>query len=387
MRVGAVVLLILCLPALAFASRASQEGRALPRLLSEDVSLARFLPGVLSGQDRFFLVDVGGNATPWLAPGLASGNDDLAMALVGDRVRFGYILDGSTHNLVLTGRAGWGVVLGVTDGFKDSRDEAADTSITFSAEAKTEVSRRVVRLGAGWTFGSGTGRTFSVGTGVTYLDVDYTFDFTRITEFEVQNYHAVWNSSPGLGFDLTFQSVSPGPGLQIGGQLRFEDLHGEGTLAAPIPPRRRYASLQAGWRVDTQAVDDLILGVTASWQLDTSVSAYASTYSYPDISTRETTDYLGGVFLSAEHEVRKHLRVRGGIVGPARFHDVKVTHTRVDSDGTQIDTSDDSVGEVNSLLVALGLSWTWKSWLLEAQVNRYLNTDSPIVSWAATLAF
>jgi len=385
MRIMAAVVLALVLPVSAFASRAAQEGRALPRFLSEDVGLARFMPGVLSGQDRFVLVDVGGNATTWLAPGLPEGSDDLAMALVGDRVRFGYILDGSTQNLVLTGRAGWGVVFGVTDGFRDNRDEAADTSRAYAAEAESEVSRRVVRLAAGWTFGSGTDRKFSLGAGVTYLDVDYTFDYTRVMDLDYQSYHAVWNSSPGLGFDLTFQSVSPGPGLQIGGQVRFEDLNAEGTLSAYIPPRRRYASLQAGWRLDTQAVDDLMLGITASWQIDTAVNFYAS--SYPYITSTETTDYLGGVFLSAEHQVRDHLRVRGGVVGPARFHDVKATRTRVEADGTQIDGSEDSLGEVNSPLVALGVSWTWKSWLLEAQINRYLNTDAPIVSWAATLAF
>lgn len=395
MRVGALVLLILSLPALAFASRASQEGRVLPRLLSEDVSLVRFLPSVLSGQDRFFLVDVSNTSayslsnvrygrlpTPTL--GFQEGSDDLAAVILGGRTRFGYVLDGSTHNLVVAG-GGWGLILGVSDGYQRNLEESADTSRAISSLNETELSRRLVRLGGGWTFAPG-GRRVSVGLGVTYLDVDYTSDHAVVSSGVSSVFRGSWNSSPGLGFDVTVQSLSPRPGLQLGGQLALESMNEESSVPIGTPLRRRHAVLQAGWRVDTQAVDDLMVGVTASWVTQTDATISGST-AYQAIVATKTTDYFGGIFVSAEHEVLDGLRLRGGVLGAARVTTDKRYQTREDVDGFSDSVSEQSTGVVNSPEFALGGSWNWRAWLLELQINKSLYVTSPVVRWAATLEF
>lgn len=386
MRFAAALVLVLCLPATALASRASLEGRSLPRLLSEDVSLLRFLPGVMSGLDRFFLVDVAAGSSSDLVIGPTEGSDDLAAVLLGDRTRFGYVLDGSTHNLVVSGRAGWGLVLGVSDGFTKHREETADTSGARYQLRETELSRRVARLGAGWTFHAGGERRVSVGAGLTYLDVDYSVRTVSVIATQSEVFEGGWKSSPGLGYDLTVQTISPGPGLQLGGRLALELLNEDSTIPTGLPLRRRYATLQAGWRVDTPAVDDLMVGVATSWSTESEVDLYGTTF-YQALIVTERVQYYGAVFVSAEHEIRDGLRVRGGVLGPARFRETKRMDTREDESGFSSTLSEDSIGIVDSPLISLGGSWAWKSWLLELQVSRYLRTDSPVVRWAATLAF
>jgi len=389
MRRGAAVLLLLVLgfPPAAFASRTAQEGRALPRLLSEDVSLVRFLPGVVAGRDRFFLVDVTNSSASNLALAPREGTDDLAAVILGRGTHVGYVLDGSTHNLVVTGRAGWGVVLGVSDGYTRDLYDSADTSRVYTEFRKSELSRRLARLGGGWTMGPAGGRRVSVGLGVTYLDVDYSSEIDLVVGTLSRTFEGGWRSNPGLGFDVTFQALSPNPGLQMGGRFSLENLNEESSIPTGLPLRRRYATLEAGWRVDTRAVDDLMVGITTSWTTESTAEIHGGS-SYQTLRVTETTQYYGAVFFSAEHEVRDGLRLRGGVLGPARFLEAKRDETREEDEGNLVMiVNEDSNGVVDSPQVALGGSWTWKAWLLELQVNKSLNTDAPVVRWAATLAY
>lgn len=382
----------------AFASRAELDGRGLPRLLALDSSSILLFPGSAAQFGRSALVDISSysyspiyvdyvsneTVTALVAP-ITTTSDRLIMGLTGRDLVFGYVLDGATHNLVLSHRSGWGASLGISDVYSES-ERARD--ITFRTrqeyEASTvEVSRRDVRLTLGWARTNASQRLFELGLTGDMVHAQQSISQTNQTVDTTLFSYAEWKSEPGFGFDVRVRTLSPRSGFQGMVRFAYEDLQPEVVAGPPTTSIRRYALTELGWRIPLKELEDLQIGVVLEWSHDT-FSGQSGSQGYFS-TVQESTDntrYFGEIFASGERSIVKQLRARAGVHGSAYFQKDENLSTTQELNGTLVERFRRSQGAIQQPTVYLGVGWDWKAFSLDGRLNENISLDNPFLQWS-----
>lgn len=296
----------------AFASRAELDGRGLPRFLADDPTILSVFPGGAGDVPSQMLIDfVYGSYDPYyeayenpepFEP--REANTRFAVALFGRSVKFGYLLDGSTHNIVLGMPRGFGFTLGFADRYDESesfrRSEYSDHIEERYEYRKT--SETQIRASLGWKGRLGERRTLSLAAAGSYLESNIQRDFKSTLDGVVrEETHGMVESDPGVGWEVALQSLDPVSGLLIAARYSDKDRHPQSEEVTATAWRSQRASLDLGWRWTPQMLDDLVFGCTGSWSKDESDFVLGSP-SY-DLYASETEFWRGGFFISGERRV------------------------------------------------------------------------------------
>ncbi len=137
----------------AHASRASLDGRGLPRLLAVDETMIVEFPGSAARFGRRVLLDAAGTGPA----------DAFGMVLLGSSWRYGYLVDQDLHNLFLASPGGFGAVVGFRNDDFERRQRASGVS---SRDRRWD---RTFRVGLGWSAASPE-RMTGVGAAFSYRD-------------------------------------------------------------------------------------------------------------------------------------------------------------------------------------------------------------------------
>jgi hypothetical protein len=376
------------------ASRAELEGRALPPLLALDPSLVRFFPDLAGASGPMLTVDYSPDrtSTVWTVLGSrqVTESDRFVLALAGNRTRFGYALDGLTHNLVVAFPSGWGAVLGVSDNYwKEQQGTFHDEPPTGSDSQSfdiVETSERELRLGVGRSFPLRGQRILELGIGGTYYDRDVTVDSGSGVLGAVVVTELGWKSNPGLAADLTLRTVTPDPGFQGAVRVFYQDMNWEprGYFA----PRSvgRGGAFQLGWRLRTRSLDDFVVGFLGTWSRVPGDASAGGSGSAAALDQVETTRFEYGAFVSGERRVLSSLTLRGGILGGGTFQEDVDRRDQTYANGLRVHSIErEAAGSVHSPGVFLGASWAFKDLVVDARIRESLDLRTPIVRWAATL--
>ena len=367
------------------ASRTAEDARGLPRLLAVDAGDLRVLPATIATLSPQLLIESSSLSYDFPVSELA-GTDDLGLALAGRRIRFGYLLDGPSQNLVMGGPGGWGATVGFVDGYyRDENYRYYDDD--YASREDYEDWERAFRLGLGWRKTGSGGRLFEIGVAGSLIQAERDVGALLLRNGETTEYSLRWKADHGAGFETTLRTLSPDPGLQAALRFRYEDLHPE---AEPVEfePRliRRGAAADLGWRVDIAPLDDVVIGVTASWWREQETTF--TQYEWERVLEAERIRYDGAIFVSVEEKIREQLVVRGGFRGPARF---RIDKTRsYEQKGEEYLLNDESRRSTGSTLapqIYLGAGWVWKQLTVDAQVDRRLDLYRPLIRWSARFEF
>jgi hypothetical protein len=366
-RAIAVVLMMLP-PTSALASRAALDGRGLPRFLALDPSNDVSFPGSAARFDPQLLLDY---------PGFGLG-------MMGRTLRFGYVLDGGSHNLILAHPSGWGMALGISDQYdetqrSDYRNEDQGPLITNTYDKS---SRRDVRLNLGWSALSESGRSYEVTLGGSIIDAEESSSGTRFFEGVTDSFSYAWTSGPGTQFALRLRTVSPNNGLLLAIDSYYEDLHPEAEDGSTPEFVRRYAASQLGFRLGMEELDDLVIGIRLQWNHDTMNAVPYTTSTSVSISGRDASNYFGGVFASAERHVVGALVARGGVQGSAHFNKLTTTRLFRSTQSNTSSTSTESQGEIDSPSFFLGAGWQFKEFTLDARINQDISLTYFLYQWS-----
>ena len=380
------------------ASRAELDGRGLPRLLALDSSNILLFPGSAAQFGRSALIDLSSysyspiyidylsneTVAALVAP-ITTTSDRLIMGLTGRTLVFGYVLDGATHNLVLSHRSGWGASLGISDVYSET-ERARDISFGNRQEYEStvlETSRRDVRLTLGWAHTNASQRLFELGlTG----DMVHAQQSTARTDQTVDTTlfsYAEWKSEPGFGFDVRLRTLSPRSGFQ--GMLRFayEDLQPEVVAGPPTTWVRRYALSELGWRIPLKELEDLQIGLVLEWYHDTfSGQSGSQGYFSTTQESTENTRYFGQIFASGERLIVKQLRARAGVHGSAFFQKEEHLSVTQQLNGTVVERFNRSQGAIQQPTIYLGVGWDWKAFSLDGRLNENISLDNPFLQWS-----
>ncbi len=363
---------------LAEASRASLNGRYLPPGLALDPSNLATYPGSQGVFARGLLFDH-----------LRGFGDEFALVQGGGGVRLGYALDANTHNVFVASPSGWGVTLSFTDHYTKSEILSTDSDTTPSTSGGSgEVSERTFRLGVGALFGDPGGRVLELSLAGRLIQSRGVEESYYRTPDTFREGFLRWDAPHGNGVDVAVRTLSPRPGLLAAFLYTYADLHPDLSPSVPLTTWRRSASLDLGWRLRPRDLDDLVVGVSASWS-DRYIPGLSSYPSNGEVvySDDRSIAYSGHVFASGEKRVNERLTVRAGVSGPATFstsesHDR--TFTAEESATRDSATSNGSVGNPS---VALGAEYLWRSFDFNAQIGADLDAWEPITRWSVATDF
>ncbi len=381
--------LVLAFPYRAAASRAEIDGYGLPRLLKVDVSSLYYFPGTIGRASSRIQLDTGSGARlsdP--GPNEVSG-DAFAIAMLGEGFKYGYFLDGNSHNLVI-GQGAWGLTLGFLD-FYTEREIDTESQAQLSAES-FRLSQRTLRMAFGWQHRTETGRVVEGTVAASWISSEGSASESRTSSGTEQLSEMMWESDGGYAVDAAFRTVTEGEGAVFSATYSYGDLRPRGVLQTEYGPVSldqslisREASMSLGYRSTPRVLDMLTLGLMATWSDGSEVNGQSTS---PGLESTHRELYRGGVFLSAERHIVQRLVGRLGVQGLGEF----VTNTRnrvyVYFDGTlayRTDTT--SNGRILPAEFFLGVSWTWKSIFMDARVQSSLSLDVALARWAVTVPF
>ncbi len=360
------------------ASRAALESRALPSGLAPDASVLFLYPALAGANGSQVLLD-----------------DDLVLALMGTGVRYGYLVDGSTHNLIVGGRSGWGVTLGFRDAYTSSDDErvylvrnGGTTPLPVrSAQAdQFENAERAFRLGLGWRVGEPNGRILEIATAGALIQGEGKSRFFRIDDDgDIDSAAVGFDADSGLGGEIGIRTLAADSGFLAAARFSYEDLRPKWTGPVSFDLVRKSLALDLGWRLHDERLDDLVIGLSLGW-LDRTALTMSGGYGSTSIRAVQTTVYNGALFLSGEKAVATDLVVRAGVRAPATF---SITEDRRSSTGTtlvEIARNRDTAGSLREPEISLGLGWKWRFLELDGRASQSIRLDSPLVRWAAKIA-
>ena len=391
----------------ATASRAEIDGRGLPRLLAVDPSTLLLFPGSAAQFGRTALVDYSEGSSspidfsefyylaslpPLVAP-VTSGSERFAMALTGKHLAFGYVLDGPTHNLVLSHEAGWGASLGISDVYdavENSTLEYFNNLIRFT-DSNQELSRRDLRLTLGWAGVTRSGRVNEIALGGNLVSTQQSTYFRIVdiaTDIDTTTSASEWKSEPGFGFDVRLRTLSPQPGFQAAIRFAYEDLQPEVISGDPPTLIRRYGLAQLGWRMPFEVIDEVMAGVVLEWIHDTFQNMPVNS---PGLGTWEDSDntrYFGQIFASAEHRIGGRLVGRAGVRGSAYFQKQKLFRVRrEEADGTDVEAYKRTKGAILRPEFFLGIGWSWKDFTLDGRIRENISLTSPVSQWSVSYSW
>ncbi len=371
------------------ASRSALDGRSLPRLLAVDDSNLRTFPG--SGtwfEPRMDLEYAQNGYTTFVSgsiAGISTSNpaNAFVMALGGAGTRVGYILDGRSHNLLVSFPGGWGLTAGFQDRFERFQDENLNVlGDAYRYETGDEENwERDFRLGGGWSHRAASGRAVQIGIAATLVHAEGTNEDVEIQDDELTVTRLGWTTREGLGGEFAVQSVTPEPGFQFAAAAYYQDLRPRFTNITGLRARRRGATLDLGWRLHPRHVDDAVIGFSAGWN-DTHELSVSSTAREVHLTT-----YQGLVFASLETGLGSGWTARAGVRGPIRFAVEETTTPSGDSETPRFQIRRESGGSIADPEVVLGGGWLWRAVTVDAYLGSTVYLYNPFVRWAASLAW
>jgi len=389
----------------AHASRAALDGRGLPHLLAVDPSNVLLFPGsafLFSGNAvvdytgySFHMFDyydywryIPPPANSSLVPPVSSTSENFAMALAGKKFAFGYVLDGLSHNLVIAHRSGWGASFGISDQYHEEEtttDQLRGPLTTYRTNT-IEVSRRDIRLAAGWSKQKASGRLFEVCIGADFVNTQFSTS-SSFTDVDTSTFeYREWKSEPGMGVDVRIRTVNPTSGFQGALRFAYEDLQPEVIAGPPAGWIRRYALSEFGWRSPFHELDDLAVGLVLEWSHDT-VHGLDSDFDYSNMAF-ENTRYYWQVFASAEHRIVGTLFGRAGVRGSAYFErSERVYVSNTEGSYSDISAYKDSNGSIQNPDFFLGLGWTWKRFQLDGRIRESISLSDALTQWSIKYAW
>ena len=360
------------------ASRAALESRALPAALAPDASALFLYPALAGASESQVLLD-----------------DDLVLALIGTGVRYGYLVDGNTHNLIVGGPSGWGLTLGFRDAYTSRDDErvylvrngGTNPLPLRSAQADMfENAERTFRLGLGWRVGDPDGRILEIGTAGALIQGEGESAYIHIDDDgDIDSASVRFDADSGLGGEIGIRTLAADSGFLAAARFSYEDLRPKWSGPVSFDMVSKSLALDLGWRLSDERLDDLVIGLSVGWTEWTTVMMSGG-YSSTSIRAVETTVYSGGLYLSGEKTVATDLVVRAGVRAPATF---SITEDRRSSTGsTTLDFARyrDTSGSLREPEISLGLGWKWRFLELDGRVSQSIRLDSPLVRWAAKVA-
>jgi hypothetical protein len=318
-----------------------------------------------------------------LVPPVNVSSERFIMALTGKNLAFGYVLDGQTHNLVLSHRSGWGASFGISDQYNESEGSTTYQGQLTDASA-LEVSRRDLRFALGWSGSRASGRRFELGLGADFVNTQYSA--TQIFQGVDSTFYssAEWKSEPGLGYEVRLRTISPGSGFQGVLRLAYEDLQPDVTSGPAATWIRRYALSELGWRIPLKELDDLVAGVVLEWSHDT--IAGLAINGGPTLGSQEVenTRYYGHVFASGERRIVQRLIGRAGVRGSASFERTASSESTGLPGYTRIRSVKNSEGAIATPEIFLGAGWSWKSFTLDGRLREYIDLTNPVSQWSVS---
>jgi hypothetical protein len=357
-----VAVLLLGIAAPAAASRVALDSRSLPFLLASDPSLIRVLPAEAAGRAAEVLAD-----------------DDLGLALGGRGLRYGYLLDGTTHNLFLAGRSSWGVVLGFTDRFQ--KEEDGSKTALYHSESEALNWEHSARLGFGWAVADAGGRTFELGVTGKFIQGEISAEAYRSEEEgETTDLRLQSKVRHGLGADIVLRTLTSSAGLLLAVRGTYDDLRPEAADSVTLHGKRKAVGFDAGYRVKGLGTDDLVFGVSGSWS-ETS-TADVSSGSAVSAASLTGTLWQGTGFISGEHELRPDLVARGGLRGSIVRSESRKTQYVVDASGSSSDALVTTDVSLSDPVVVLGLGWRWRRITADIRMDSNLTVSSIVAAWA-----
>ena len=386
-------------PISSFASRAELDGRGLPRLLALDSSNILLFPGSAAQFGRSALIDlstytyspiifvdyVSDETVASLVAPITTTSDRFIMGLTGKKLVFGYVLDGATHNLVLSHRSGWGASLGISDMYSEierARDVTFGTRQEYEASS-LEVSRRDVRLTLGWAGTNASQRLFELGVTGDMVHAQQSISQTDQTVDTTLFSYAEWKSEPGFGVDVRLRTLSPRSGFQGMVRFAYEDLQPEVVAGPPTTWIRRYALSELGWRIPLKELTDLQMGLVLEWSHDTfGGQAGSQGYFSTTQESSENTRYFGEIFASGERAIVKQLRARAGVHGSAYFEEQEHFSITHELNSTRVERFKRSQGAIQQPTIYVGVGWDWKAFSLDGRLNENISLDNPLLQWS-----
>ncbi len=378
MMVWVLAVGVLLAAAPARASRAALESRALPGGLASDASVLFLYPALAGMNGSEVLLD-----------------DDLALVLMGESFRYGYLVDGKTHNLIVSGPSRWGMTLGFRDGYSSSEDDrvyfhrgATGTGLEVNSENanRSENAERAFRLGLGWRAGDENGRIFEIATAGSLIQSEGESRFYQLgSGGDIDSGSVRFDGDSGLGGEIGLRTLAVDSGLLAAARFSYEDLRPKWSGPYSVDLVRKTLSLDLGWRLRHEKLDDLVIGASVSWS-DRTTMTLGGGYSSTEIRASSKTVYSGNLFLSGEKEVSKDLIVRAGVVAPATFTITDERRLGMGISSGDTSRSRDTAGSLREPEISLGLGWKWRFLELDGRVSQSISLSYPLVRWAAKVA-
>ncbi len=353
------------LPPSALASRTELDSRGLPRLLAVDEINLGLLPGSAIEISPELQLDVG-----------VGCSDEFALAMAGATWRYAYLLDGAFHHLLLASPSGWGVTLGF-------RGTTITSEVTLDEPPSTREQERwsrEVALGLGYAKHSLSGRLWEFGVRGSYLD---TGDNSSQADSAMTLVYD--GRGQGYGVELVVRTLAERYGWLLSARVGYEDPKPEFSgSGGDLQGASSFAGLDVAYRIDVRAVDDLVAGVTASWNENTRKRARLTPFSSLE-ETTTSSNANASLFVSLEQFLLPAMPIRAGVRGGVGYGSTESTLEADSGAGTNMSSS--TSWSFRDPTVFIGLGWTHKALTLDARFRTDINLDTPVISWAGTFRF
>ena len=383
------------------ASRAELDGRGFPYLLAIDPSNVVLFPGSAtmfsqsalvdyypytssdSPTDIYYLPDALRYVGPFVDP-VKAVPQRFVLGLTGKHLTFGYVMDGKSHNLILSHASGLGLSVGIEDKYdlSDRYDQETDLPYSSARRGSLEISRRDLRLGLGWSSGNASRRIFEVGVtaDVVYMQYDVSQIFANIDTAVISD--AAWKSEPGLGFDVRLRTLSPVSGLQGAFRFAYEDLQPNVMSGPATSWIRRYGLAELGWRFQLKELDDFVAGIVLECSEDSFSGPEGGGYYSLGFVDNQMTQYYGQVFASAERHIVQRLVGRAGVRGSVFFNEQNNLELTNNLGSTRKEIVHRSQGGISDPEFFLGAGWSWKRFQMDGRLRENIDLDNPVLQWS-----